>query len=847
MPITQNLSDIFVQTLEQAVDSVVVIDTKNCVVLFNRAAEELWGFDREEVIGQNVNMLVPETIREKHDGYVDSNRRTGVNKIVGTTRDVPIHRKDGSQRWGAMSISRVESEGQVLFTAFVKDVTVQYKERKRTKLLSLVADQTDNAIVITDDSWKIVYVNRGFETVFGYSFSEVEGLRPSALLAPHLPESSFGDVHKRLCSGLSLRVDELTQVKSGERIWCNIAISPILSGSGELTNTVTVLADITSSKVHEVLQFCILDAMVREMPLEAVMELVCKEVERLAPEVKAAVIQVDEDGCMHPLSAPSLFEGYGKLIEGMLVSDCIGSSSTAAFFGEAVVARDIETDSNWVVIRDYFLPLGIKSCWSTLIKSAKGTSIGVLAFYYEEKRMPSSLHQQMVDVITPLCALAMEREVNQENIRQLAFYDSLTELPNRSLLHAKADHALIEARRTKTTMAVLFIDLDRFKQVNDSLGHPAGDELLKVVAERLNSNRRPSDIVGRLSGDEFVVVLPNCSGEHVTEIVEEIKFSISKPFHIAGSVISPSASIGISIYPQDGHDMGTLIHRADMAMYQAKGVGRGRFSFFSNELNLLAQERQALESALRQAIENGELRLSYQPQINMDDGTLYGVEALARWRHKKFGEVSPARFIPLAEECGLIGELGHWAIQEACRQLASWRRKGLSIPSVSVNLSPSNFHNLDLGGMIMRTLTKHNLTTDDLTLELTESVLLDTNPSTMKVLHEVHAQGVRLAMDDFGTGYSSLSYLRKLPIQELKLDRSFVLDLETDETSRALSDAVMRIGDSLRMKVVAEGVEGQGQYKILKDQGYHVAQGYLLSRPLSPQDLEVWIDKYREC
>jgi EAL domain-containing protein (putative c-di-GMP-specific phosphodiesterase class I) len=312
-------------------------------------------------------------------------------------------------------------------------------------------------------------------------------------------------------------------------------------------------------------------------------------------------------------------------------------------------------------------------------------------------------------------------------------------------------------------------------------------------------------------------------------------------------VISPSASIGISIYPQDGHDMGTLIHRADMAMYQAKGVGRGRFSFFSNELNLLAQERQALESALRHAIENGELRLSYQPQINMDDGTLYGVEALARWRHKKFGEVSPARFIPLAEECGLIGELGHWAVQEACRQLASWRRKGLKIPSVSVNLSPSNFHNLDLGGMIMRTLTKHNLTTDDLTLELTESVLLDTNPSTMRVLHEVHAQGIKLAMDDFGTGYSSLSYLRKLPIQELKLDRSFVLDLETDETSRALSDAVMRIGDSLRMKVVAEGVEGQGQYKILKDQGYHVAQGYLLSRPLSPQDLEVWIDKYREC
>ncbi|WP_138763920.1 EAL domain-containing protein [Pseudomonas lactis] len=847
MPITQNLSDIFIQTLEQAVDGVVVIDTKNCVVLFNLAAEKLWGFDRSEVIGQNVKMLVPEAIRNKHDDYVDSNRRTGVNKIVGTTRDVPIHRKDGSQRWGAMSISRVESEGQVLFTAFVKDVTVHRKEQKRIKLLSLVADQTENAIVITDNSWKIVYVNRGFERIFGYAFSDVEGLRPAALLTPQLSESNVSAIHERLSRGLSLRTEELTLIKNGERIWSNIAISPILSGTGELTNTVTVLADVTSLKIHEVLQFCILDAMVREMPLEAVMDLVCSEVERIAPEVKASVIQVDEDGCMHLLSAPSLPATYAKIIEGMSISDCIGSSSTAAFLGESVVTSDIETDSTWAVIRDDFLPLGINSCWSTPIKGARGVSIGVLVFYYDEKRIPSPLHQQMVDVITPLCALAMEREANQENIRKLAFYDSLTELPNRSLLHAKADHALIEAKRTKTSLAVLFIDLDRFKQVNDSLGHPAGDELLKVIAERLHSNRRSTDIVGRLSGDEFVVVLPNCSSDCVIEIVEEIKLSISKPCQIAGSSISPSASIGISIYPQDGHDMGTLIHRADMAMYQAKGVGRGRFSFFSYELNQLAQERQALESALRHAIDNGELRLNYQPQVNMDDGKLYGVEALARWTHSKFGEVSPARFIPLAEECGLIGELGNWAVQEACRQLAVWRRKGLKIPSVSVNLSPSNFHNLDLTGMIMRTLDQHNLIAADLTLELTESVLLDTNPSTMKVLHEVHSQGVKLAMDDFGTGYSSLSYLRKLPIQELKLDRSFVMDLEADETSRALSDAVLRIGDSLRLKVVAEGVEEQGQYKILKEQGYHVAQGYLLSKPLNPQDLEVWMDKYRGC
>ncbi|HBN8048974.1 TPA: EAL domain-containing protein, partial [Pseudomonas aeruginosa] len=474
-----------------------------------------------------------------------------------------------------------------------------------------------------------------------------------------------------------------------------------------------------------------------------------------------------------------------------------------------------------------------------------GTVIGVLVFYYHDRRTPSSLHVRLVEAASPLCALAMEREEDRENIRQLAFYDSLTELPNRSLLHAKADHALAEAKRSKTSMSVLFIDLDRFKQVNDSLGHPAGDELLRAIAERLHANRRASDIVGRLSGDEFVVVLPNCGSEHVTEIVEEIKLSISQPLNIGGVVVSPSASIGVSVFPQDGHDMGTLIHRADMAMYQAKGGGRGRFSFFSPELNQLALERQELESALRLAIESDELRLDYQPQINIADGALYGVEALARWNHAKFGEVSPVRFIALAEECGLIGDLGVWAVKEACRQLASWRRKGLSVPAVSVNLSPSNFHNLDLANMIMNTLGQHDLRAEDLTVELTESVLLDTNPNTMKVLGDVNANGIKLAMDDFGTGYSSLGYLRKLPIKELKLDRSFVLDLETDETSRALSEAVIRIGDSLRLKVVAEGVEEIGQYRVLQEQGYHVAQGYFLSKPLAPKDFEVWFDKHQ--
>ena len=250
-----------------------------------------------------------------------------------------------------------------------------------------------------------------------------------------------------------------------------------------------------------------------------------------------------------------------------------------------------------------------------------------------------------------------------------------------------------------------------------------------------------------------------------------------------------------------------------------------------------------MESALRQAIKEGGLRLHYQPQIDLADGRLYGIEALARWTHPELGEIPPVRFIALAEECGLIVELGNWAVQEACRQLAEWRAAGLRVPAISVNLSPTSFHNLDLPNLLATTLQANALLPEDLTLELTESMLVDNNPSTLKVLDEVHRQGIRLSMDDFGTGYSSLSYLRRLPISELKLDRSFVFDLEHDEATRALSGAILGIGKSLHLTVVAEGVENEAQHQLLREQGYPVAQGYLFSRPLPAEALQQWLSQ----
>ncbi|MBK5552787.1 EAL domain-containing protein [Pseudomonas sp. TH03] len=839
----KDLSQVFIQTLEQSVDSVVVIDSQNRIILFNEASEKLWGYGSAEVLGRNVEQLVPKLIRPLHDSYIDANRRTGINKIVGTSRDVLIECKDGTRRWGSMSISRIDAQGQILYAAFIKDITRQHEEQRRLYLLSLVVDTTENAIVITDASWSIIYVNDGFTQMFGYSAQDVVNKTPIEVLAPYFKHSRIAAIRRQLAKSDAYHGQEFGYDRGGQRVWCNVTTYPVHDAHGHLTNTVSVMIDVTHTRMHEVLRHKMLEAMVREESLQTLMNLACVEVQRIAPEVIATVLRVDGQGLLHTLAAPGLPSTYSRALDGTAIGPESGSCGAAAFSGESVMVSDIATHPYWDGFRDLALPIGLKACWSTPIKSSDGRVLGTFAFYYREAREPSPLHHLLVNACIHLCALALEREESRLHIRQLAFYDDLTGLANRNLLHARAEQAIAQASRYQSSLAVVFIDLDRFKQVNDSLGHPAGDEFLRVIANRLSERRRESDIVSRLSGDEFVLVLPQCSLAHATDLIEQLRGQLSAPCQISGITLKPSVSIGVSMFPDDGRTMEVLLHRADMAMYQAKTSGRGRVCFFSDGLDQLAQGRLRLEAALREAIDGEALHLVYQPQIDLCESALYGIEALARWTHPQLGDVSPTCFIPLAEECGLIGEFGLWALREACGQLASWRRQGLRVPTVSVNMSPTNFHNRNLSNIIARTLEQHGLQAKDLTLEITESVLMDTNPDTLTTIEEVHALGVSLAMDDFGTGYSSLSYLRRMPIQELKLDRSFVHDLESDTTSQALSEAVIRIGESLHLRVVAEGIETIEQQRILLNQGYRIAQGFLISRPLAAKDLGRWLEK----
>jgi diguanylate cyclase (GGDEF)-like protein/PAS domain S-box-containing protein len=436
-----------------------------------------------------------------------------------------------------------------------------------------------------------------------------------------------------------------------------------------------------------------------------------------------------------------------------------------------------------------------------------------------------------------------DRKRNEERIRFLAQHDVLTELPNRSLCIERLRLALQQAKRRGDKVAVLFVDLDRFKNINDSLGHHIGDGLLLSVARRLLDAVRAGDTVSRLGGDEFVVVLNGCgSVEEVASIVDHrLVPLVRKPHEVEGVELQVSCSVGIAIYPDDAEDIDTLMRHADVAMYQAKALGRDSAQFFTADLNDRAQLRMKLENNLRHAIERDELRLHYQPRVDARSGRLLGVEALLRWDCAELGPVNPAQFIPIAEDTRLIVPIGDWVINEACRQMAVWRKNDQDVPQVSVNVSALQLEDDSLLETLRAALERNALPPGTVELELTESTLMDKAEQSLARLHAIKRLGVELAIDDFGTGYSSLNYLNRFPIDRLKIDRSFVRDMFVDPTDLAITRAIINLGHTLGLKVVAEGVESERESQTLRASGCDELQGYLFSRPISPGALSDWM------
>ncbi len=432
---------------------------------------------------------------------------------------------------------------------------------------------------------------------------------------------------------------------------------------------------------------------------------------------------------------------------------------------------------------------------------------------------------------------SIERKRYQVQLEHQANYDALTGLPNRNLLHDRLRQA-VYSQRLPRSIAVVFMDLDHFKFVNDSLGHSTGDLLLKGMAERLRTVLREGDTVGRVGGDEFVLILNDQSNEEIIyRAMQRIAAKVSEPITIEGKELYVTASAGISIYPQDGRDVDTLLKNADAAMYRAKEHGRSNFQFYTSEMNERVNERLALENALRRALERHELLLHYQQKVNLRTGAIVGAEALVRWMHPEWGLVRPARFIPLAEETGLIVNIGEWVLREACRQARAWLDSGLSPGVVSVNLSVRQFRQEGLVRGVHRILEETRLEPQQLEMELTESMVMHNVDAAIAVLQGLKQLGVALSVDDFGTGYSSLSYLKDLPIDALKIDRSFVRDIGSGAEAEdgVLAQAIISLGHALHLKVVAEGVETDAQVRFLRRHGCDEVQGFFYGEPVPPE------------
>jgi len=592
----------------------------------------------------------------------------------------------------------------------------------------------------------------------------------------------------------------------------------------------------------DALQRDVLEAVALGRPLAVVMDLLCRRVEALATDVICSVLSVDEQGRLHPIAAPSLPAVFSAALDGLSIGPKTGSCGTAAWTGKSVEVQDIPNDPLWEDYRPLAAAQGLVACWSTPILLSDERVGATFALYYRVKRPVAPFHRQMVEACAQLCQVALKHDEHKRQIERLAYFDGVTGLPNRSLLSDRALHALQLAARQGAPVAILLLDLDRFKTVNDSLGHAVGDEVLREVAQRFAICLRDSDTLARIGGDEFVALLQDCSAADAMHVGEKLLRSLQLPLNLPSTAgLMLSASIGISTYPDNGSNLDVLLKNADIAMYEAKAAGRNCARFFLHAMNQALDERLHLEADLRLALSGQRLSLHYQPKVKLSDGRLVGVEALLRWRDPVRGQVPPDRFIPVAEECGLVNALDAWVLETACAQLAQWQCQGLAIGHIAVNVSPLRFYQDDVAAHVGMLLVKHGLAPEQLTLEITERLLLDDDVRPREQMRQLDEMGVRLSVDDFGTGYSSLSYLKRLPLSELKLDKSFVRDLETDADDRALASAVIGIGRSLGLSVVAEGVETAAQQALLIEAGCEIAQGYWFARPMAVADLEAWL------
>ncbi|WP_457663860.1 EAL domain-containing protein [Sinorhizobium medicae] len=646
-------------------------------------------------------------------------------------------------------------------------------------------------------------------------------------------------------------IEERAIVTKGRDRWLMTSKVPLRSKSGKIIGIVGISRDITDRKSAERLlegQARLLEMIAKGKPLTEFFNELVLLIEALLPGIKGSILLLSEDG-RHLLhgAAPSLDRAYSAAVHALEIGPNAGSCGTAAWRGEQVIVSDVYADPLWA---DYALLLkssGLRSCWSTPILSRERKVLGTFALYAHEVATPCEQEQELIAMAAHLAGIAIERKRAEDRISFLAHHYALTGLPNRVLFEEQVDGMLEEIRERDQCAVLAFLDLDNFKLINDSLGHAAGDELLKAVAGRMRASVRKADFVVRVGGDEFIILLNGLPKERdiVLSRLEDIRSAIAMPLQLQGRSLQVSCSMGVACFPNQGRTAGELLANADMAMYRAKELGRDNIQVFTEEMAARAHERLQWQEELREALAGEEFLLHFQPQMNLGTGRIFAAEALLRWNHPVRGIISPSVFIPLAEETGLIVPIGDWALRAACRQLKAWQDAGLPPLIISVNVSARQFRERNWASRVAEILKETGLEARYLELELTESLIMQDVPGAIATMHALEAIGVHLAIDDFGTGYSSLSALKRFPVRRLKIDRSFVTDIPLDADDMAITSAIISLAQKLGLRVIAEGVESEAQVEFLQKAGCDEIQGYFFSRPLSAEAFESLLSSAR--
>ena len=671
---------------------------------------------------------------------------------------------------------------------------------RQTSLLRSIIDAIPDLIVLKDTNSAYLGSNKAFENFSGVPETEQIGKTDFELFDPQLAVSIRHLDRQILESGQTQSQEEWVTYPDGHKSLLSTLKTPFYGPDGELLGLVGISRDITD---------------------HAQAESALRQAATVFENTREGVMVTDPDKIILMVNrAFTTLMGYSK-------ADVIGKSTDMLqsdrhdqeFFRR--MWTQVKTAGHWQ-----------GEVWS---RRNNGDEFPEL-LSISAVRDDSEKITQYVSVFTDISKI---KETEAE-LEFLAHHDPLTRLPNRRLLLSRMRHAMEIVRRDGGLLALLMLDLDRFKGVNDSFGHAAGDELLQLVAERLTKRLRTVDTLTRLGGDEFTVLLQGISNrEDAGRVANEIVTILSEPWFLSNSAeIRIGSSVGIALFPEYCTTAEEMLQQADTALYQAKEEGRGRFKYFTEELTAVARERIALEAALRRAIAENELRVYYQPQVDIRSGELVGAEALIRWQHPQEGMMLPDRYIAIAEETGLIVSIGEWVLRETCRQGKQWLDAGYPPLTLAVNLSPHQFHHKDIAASVSQALLDTGFPAGSLELELTESILIKRENDAVEKLHQLRTQGIRLAIDDFGTGYSSLSYLKRFPIDVLKIDKSFVHDIPLDKDDMEIASTIIGMGHNLGFKVLAEGVETIEQLEFLRAQGCDMYQGYLKSPPLAAEAFE---------